>query len=407
VALYHHYLQHTSRTLTPGRRDQKALQIDLPELALENKTVFYSMLAVAAACMCCDMIEKEPAPSTSAVNQVLNAGYRHYNLASEQMRESISRPDNLEPDHLLASAVLLVPFATASQRINHWISRRSTKESSPKLLSTTPRDAIILMRGIRTTLQTLYCGKLISNLELATPESAVPIHSPSAESDISPAPALAPSRTHAMLSIVASTSEGAFSKLQERLDSASFNGEGGNEGLSACYAAFKTLDGLRIRALSPAGEALKFAPVPLPPMPAWLRSFTSRASNPLPHETLTSFFLSFLVQVPQAYLDIVLQLLDQRLESPINASSTFSPDIRLTTVQALALDIYAHWSVLMFLVEDDSWWIGDLPEVTLTGMVNRYGDDFVNKLIPESDSEPGKWWPGGMLNILREVKKFL
>jgi hypothetical protein len=404
VILYHHYMQHTSRTLTPGQQDQIALQIQMPELALENQTVLYSMLAVSAACMCCDMIEKEPETSTSAVIQILMAGYWHYNLASKQMRESISRPDTLKPDHLLASAVLLVPFATASQQINHWISTRSRRKVSTKLLSVTPRDAIILMRGIRTTLQTLCCSNFISSLELAT-EPAGPAYSPSVESNISSA--LPPLPTHVMFAIVATTSQSAFSTLQERLDCASFHqNEGGGDSLSACKAAFKILDFLRTRAFSTTEESFESAPVPLPQMPTWLHSFARRAANPQPDETLTSFFLGFLVQTPQAYLDLVLPLLDQRLENPIGESSKVSSLVGLTMVQVLALDIYAHWSVLMFLVEDYSWWIGSLPEVTLTGMVNAYGDDFVRKLVPESSSEKWKWWPGGMLNILREVKGF-
>jgi len=114
-------------------------------------------------------------------------------------------------------------------------------------------------------------------------------------------------------------------------------------------------------------------------------------------------FLGFLVQAPQAYLDLVLPLLDQRLESPINTpyEDTWP---QLTMEQALVLDIYAHWSVLMFLVEEESWWIGNLPIVTLTGMVNRYGDQFVTELWPDSIRD-GEWWPGCMLNILREIKR--
>lgn len=362
------------------------------------------MLAVSAACMCCDMIEKKPRTSTNAVNQLLMAGYRHYNLASEKMRETISRQDPQAQNHLLASAVLLVPFATASQQINHWISRRSKGESSTKRLTTTPRDAMILVRGIRTTLQTLHSGDLVSSLKLAK-ESAVPACNPSAVSNISSA--LPPSRTHPMFAIVANTSKSAFSKLQERLDSVSSQcSDRCGDDLLACTAAFATLDRLRMTAFSSAENAVESAPIPLPQMPSWLRSFANRAANPLPHESLTSFFFSFLVHAPQVYLDLMLPLLDQRLESPMDVSSKVSRVVKLTAVQAIALNIYAYWSVFMLLVEKDSWWIGNLPEVTLTAMVNTYGDNFVTKLDPKSDSEPEKWWPEVMLNILREVKRF-
>lgn len=100
------------------------------------------------------------------------------------------------------------------------------------------------------------------------------------------------------------------------------------------------------------------------------------------------------------YLDLVLPLLDLSLESPNPKNNTIiSNDTALTYEQALALDIWAHWSVLMFLVEKESWWIGDLPVLTLNGLLNRYGDDFVGNLWEER-----VWWLGSMLAILREVK---
>ena len=71
------------------------------------------------------MISKNSPPDLSAVNQVLMSGYRHYNLASEQLRKMISQLDGSNVEPLLASNMLLVAFAAASQQINHWISSRS------------------------------------------------------------------------------------------------------------------------------------------------------------------------------------------------------------------------------------------------------------------------------------------
>jgi len=79
-----------------------------------------------------------------------------------------------------------------------------------------------------------------------------------------------------------------------------------------------------------------------------------------------------------------MPLLEQRLETTCATSPDDAP-IQSEPEQALALDIYAYWSVLMFLAEEESWWIGSLPVVTLTGMINRYGDEFVAGLRPEQD----------------------
>lgn len=69
------------------------------------------------------------------------------------------------------------------------------------------------------------------------------------------------------------------------------------------------------------------------------------------------------------------------------------------------MDIYAHWSVLMFLVEKDSWWMENLPVVTLTSMVNRFGDDFVVRIWPGNGGMEQRWWPASELKILKEIKR--
>ena len=418
--LYHHYLEHTSRTLSHCQRDQGALQIGIPTLALHSKPVFHSLLALSAICMCCDMISKEQTPSLEAVNEVLLTGYRLYNLASEQMRESISQPDALKTEPLLASALLLVPFAAASQQVKHWISSKSRTHKSHKPhkpLSSTPRDVIVMMRGIKTTLQAL------DSHDLSTPQAVEPVADISSLLlDFKIPATLPPSHTHVMFPILAATSQKAFSKLQGRLESLNHKNTGysearcGDNQLSACTAAYEILRTIRASTFSPSDSSAspsiehtmqklsESESVPLLQVGPWLQSYAGGHAISLSTEPLTMRFLGFLVQVPQAYLDLVLPLLDQRLECPIGTPSE-DPWRQLTKEQALALDIYAHWSVFMFLVEEESWWIGNLPIVTLTGMVNRYSDQFVPRLWPESKDEREEWWPGGMLTILREIKR--
>jgi hypothetical protein len=394
----------------------------MPTLALQSKTVFHSLLAVSAACLCWDMISQEPPPSTSAVNSMLMAGYRHFNLASEKIRDLISQPDALKPEPLLAGATLLVPFASTSQQIQHWISSNSESQDSHKVLSSTPRDVIVLLRGIRTTIQAFECGEANPAFEVSQ-ETELESDMPSLlrESNAGPAD-LPPSRTHVMFPMLAATSRGALSKLKDRLRSASLHKddlseEHSDDSLSACAAAFEVLDNLATQTFSAPNlptprssssidkELLELESSSYPRVAPWLRSYVTRPAVPMPTEPLTRPFLSFLVQVPQSYLDLVLPLLDQRLESPASPPSG-EMSAELTREQALALDIYAHWSVLMFLVEDESWWIGKLPVVTLSGMVNRYGDDFVANLWPECGHGQEQWWPGSMLKILREIKRY-
>jgi hypothetical protein len=416
--LYQHYLQHTSHSLSLSQSDYSVLHTQMPRLAQQNSSVFHSLLAVSAVNIAWNMMSAEPAAEFDEVNQAMVTGYQHYNLASEQMRHAMSSAGVFEPVPLVASTLMLVPFATASQQVNHWLSSRRSAKELHKPLSSTPRDVIVIMRGVRATLQTI--GEPAFGLFLDPLKGE--LHDPGAPSPNFAVPAL--SRTHLMSAIVSTTTRAAFSNLQQRLDSASLHDSNSLDiSLSACAAAFDNLKKIRNSAfdidqmdLSPSDLLSSFSfpvmdfggpdvAIPGSPILHWLRFFdaqfsVSASTAPQPTEPLTPFFLSFLLQAPQEYLDLVLPLLDQRLEYPVDVPP------ELTHTQALALDIYAHWSVLMILVEEESWWIGTLPEVTLTGMVNRYGDDFVSRLWPENEMWRGQWWPGKMLGILRDIKQY-
>ncbi|CBF78046.1 hypothetical protein AN8774.2 [Aspergillus nidulans FGSC A4] len=427
TGLYHHYLQHTSRNLTANRQDHHAIQICLPTLALRSRTVYHSMLALSAACMCCDLIYREPPPEVTTVSEILMTGYRHYNLASERLRELISRPSAANAEPLLAAPPLLVPFVTSSQQVNHWISNRTAGgvEQVRKRLSSTPRDVIVISRGISATVRALETSTSPYS-QLATPEA---LDSLDEYGTVAVSPCIStsvpPSHSHPMYPIIKSTSQPAFAKLQDRISLALVY-DPGNRSLATCADAFKVLSTLRTGVFP---QDQSSPPLLLPPsmtqMPTlpqvapWLVSFTARPSTPSPTDHMTRPLLSFLVHAPQAYLDFVLPLLDQRLEGPA-PSETGSADkaqagLELNVEQALALDIYAHWSVLMFLVSEESWWIGKLPDITLAGLVNRFGDNFVRKHWPDDggrvDGEGegegiGEWWPGSMLRIHREIGRY-
>ncbi|KAF2416084.1 hypothetical protein EJ08DRAFT_119450 [Tothia fuscella] len=413
IDLYHHYLQHTGHTLTHFRGDKGVLQIGMPTLALKSKTVFHSILAVSAVCICCDLIYKNTPPDPETVQSLLLRGYKYFNLATEKMRESISRADPSETEVLLASSILLVPFATASQQVSHWISSRSASHGSERLLSSTPRDVSVMLRGINSTLQALCTSVSTSYPDVPRgSENEAENSSMLVESDnTSTCPA--PSWNHVLFQMVATSSEGAFSRLQARLEQESLarDQRTSDSGLDACIAAFDVLCNIRNTVFSPTQST---APPPAnsrllkiltsdTQIAPWLLAYAKRPMLPEPGQPLTAWFLSFLVQVPQHYLDLVIPLLDQRLENSTNGPENFART-NLTADQVLALDIYAHWSVLMFLVEEESWWIGVLPSVTLTGLVARYGVDFVDPLTHRPFLVEEQWWPGSMLKIMREFK---
>jgi len=405
IALYQHYLQHTSHISTQYQNDKTAFEIYIPTLALQSKIVFDSILALSASCMCLDMIAKRPGPDTAAVNHVLMAGYQHYNLASEKTRDLISQPDILKPEPLLASSAFLVGFATSSQLINHWIeSRKSTREPF-KRLSASLRDMLVISKGLRTTLQVVRRDPVSSSHEM-TNESEFLNETVLEPPEFRPPPTTpSPSHTHFMYPTIAATSQEAFSRLQERLDSATSLYHRNDAAMPACAEAFQRLSTIRNLAFSSTAPSeplsLDNASM-LPQVPPWLRTYIGRPIILSPDKPLTRPFLTFLIMSSQEYLDLLLPLLDESLECPMESIPDGMPE--LTEVQALALDIWAHWCVLMFLVEEESWVIGNLPFILLNGMLNRYSDNFVARLWPEHYQGQGRWWPASMLACLREIK---
>jgi hypothetical protein len=299
------------------------------------------------------MISASPHADVSTVQSTMLTGYAHYNLASQAMRRALVD----QAQEALVASVILVPFAAGSQQINHWLSRRTGQ--AIKEMASTPRDVIVLVRGIRTMLGAL------EYVDLHTEPNWM------SETRLGHAA----SRTHVMSEIIAETSKVAFGVLSGRLEE--LDGE-----KMALEATFDILETIREGTLKAPEDKL------------WAETEIHST------EIRTRNFLTFLSQVPQEYLAIVLPLLDQRLESPICASQAV-----LTSAQALALDIYAHWSVLMFLVGDQSWFIGDLPVVTLKGMMNRYGEGFAERPSSAVAIET-KWWPGSMLRIWEDVKSY-
>jgi hypothetical protein len=104
--------------------------------------------------------------------------------------------------------------------------------------------------------------------------------------------------------------------------------------------------------------------------------------------------LGFFSGVSQTYVDLLLPLLDPQTD-------TIHVDPMLTAAEVLALDIYAHWLVLMFLVEDEAWWVAEFPFVALQGLIERYDDKFLGP-----SPAKGQWWPASMLEIATRLRQW-
>ncbi|KAJ4290790.1 hypothetical protein N0V88_006540 [Collariella sp. IMI 366227] len=84
--LLKHYLEHTSMDPSVDSEDQYTLQICIPHLACQSKPLMRSVLALAAVCKCCDIINKSTV-SGDERGQVLALLSLAHQYHLESMRE--------------------------------------------------------------------------------------------------------------------------------------------------------------------------------------------------------------------------------------------------------------------------------------------------------------------------------
>ncbi len=233
--LYFHFLNHTCKSAPRYHKSRIVLQIGIAKLALDSEPVCHSILALSAACICCDTISTGNAdPET--VRQLLDVGLQHHTLALEQMRTMTCRQSETDIQPLLACSLLLVPFALAFQHIHHWV--LSTKGMLQDTDLLTPRDAILLLRGIRTTIVALNSNQAKSG----SPKSETPWDTMFSSQSTDPKDfETIPELSHTMFPMLAATFRQALSQLRSRIESA-LAATKADENTSSAFDAYDVLN---------------------------------------------------------------------------------------------------------------------------------------------------------------------
>ncbi|OAG43018.1 hypothetical protein AYO21_02637 [Fonsecaea monophora] len=416
--LYFHFLNHTCRTAPSWQKDRIVLQVGIAKLALESELVSHSVLALSATCLCCDTISAGRSADPETVRHILDMGLEHHTLALEQMRTMTSRPRESDTQPLIASSLMLVPFALAFQHIQHWVLRAKGARTTDLL---TPRDMILLLRGIRTTIVALNSNPV----EPGTSKSKSPwetMFSAAAQSagDAATDSPTIPERSHTMFPVVGATFHQASSQLRCRIECA-LAGPQVDENMAAVYGAYEILSDIMTSTFTECPETeipfeyascwQKFSVSPdslLAQAPGWLHNFILQRPNPTHAEPLARSFLAFFSSAPQTYVDLLLPLLDPHADMNAVAGDEYGDEDReLTTAEILALDVYAHWLVLMLLLEKETWWVGEFPFVSLQGLIARYGAAFLGGgTRQEQQQQQQWWWPAGMLEVAARVRQW-
>lgn len=116
--------------------------------------------------------------------------------------------------------------------------------------------------------------------------------------------------------------------------------------------------------------------------------------------------MAFLNRVPAEFLRLVQTTLDSidvrmgqdQQESWRNSQYEFSTP---SAAQKLAIDIFAHWIVLVMML-DGVWWIGGIGAWELRRVVSF---SRAQGWFDSSLNSGEHWWPENMYNISKELKK--
>lgn len=441
LELLSHYLSHTSRSIAYDRDDLYALHVGIPNLAFSSKALMSSMLALAAACQCHDLLESAaarspgawaPGPDVPRIQELLVLAEQHHAASLRQIQEDI--PATERYDHVLANAALMVLYGSAS----HWVRIRLMRVCEAENgggggVSRLPEEFVPVrsqwMSWIRAV-YSAYVGLLADQAQNAGPEGAVdserssPAQVDFGDVDIAcPQDGPSDETRRLFLPILAATSGPALSKLRARARQVERDAGSSNASFQACMEALAVFEAI-LSETFPDKKHTGFSPeTPGSPteekretvyphslgrlsnVAPWLRNYTARVTmNSRDSRPLRRTVNAFINRIPTTYLHMVQATLEH---IPVHKSQGISPEndgVSNGSVHRLAMDLFAHWLVLVLLL-DGVWWIGGIGAWEL-GRVVAYVRE--GGRVGKGDEEESEaWWPESMYNIRMELSRHL
>lgn len=440
LELLSHYLSHTSRSIAYDRDDLYALHVGIPNLAFSSKALMSSMLALAAACQCHDLLEPsattEPTTTGSAgpdvprIRELLVLAEQHHAASLRQIQEDI--PATERYDHVLANAALMFLYGSAS----HWVRIRLMKVcevDSGGGVSRLPEEFVpvrsqwmYLIRAVHSA----YVGLLADQAQNAGSEGIVDCERSSpprvdfGDVDVAcPQDGPSDETRRLFLPILAATSGPALLKLRARARTVERDAGSNNTGFQACMEALAVFEAILSEAF-PNQKHTGFSPETpgsqtedrlepihtlslgrLSNVAPWLRNYTARVTmNSRESRPLRRTVNAFVNRVPTTYLHMVQATLEHIPVHKPQGASPLDGGAEDGSVNKLAMDIFAHWLVLVLLL-DGVWWIGGIGAWEL-GRVVAYMRE--QGRVGKGDGEADEaWWPEGMYNIMMELSRHL
>lgn len=429
--LFQHYLEHTSKDLTVGDEEQHTLQIGIPNLACQSKPLMKSVLAISAICKCLDIINRPSASheDRGQVIELLSLANRYH---MESLREvQATLPQTKHYDHILANAAMMGMYGSGSHCARIWLAKTATfgDQLQGDLM---PRHSqwIRLFRAVHLAYDGLLKnthspGDTTQFSTNHSPDRLMTRSSPQVQHEYQLSSRSEQHRNpinHALYPIMAATVGTALTKLrisvmerailEESNELGAFDSSAtqGNPEIEACFVALSILSNI-VSETFPTGDLTPTTPLSfevdvnpvgrLSEISPWLRRYTASITSMVPSPLPRRFVMAFIHKVPTKFLTLVEEILSliQTNTPDSDQMSWTTPDFSIA--HQLAIDIFAHWLVLVVLL-DNVWWIGDIGVWELGQIVSFKKEAQWPMCLWDRDTD---WWPESMFEISRHFEK--
>lgn len=411
VRLLDHYLTHTCHIISFDEQDRFPLHVGIPELAMRCRPLMDSVLALAAACECCDIIagatgnlKTLKVAQTDRILQLLTYSERRHGDSLRGVQSLITDADCRAG--ILANAALITIYGSASHQIRLWlfqVTRTATSSPLPNIY----RPYLIQWIYLFKSAYLAYRGLQDTTYGPSNPGPTILPHSSQVER---PPIIVQPSTStsHSLSAVLITTWGNALVSLSTRVELV-LTSEPSSHAQS-CYEALHALDSL-VAQLFCVIDSASFAPLAMrktpvsplnfpplaqiPQVPSWLHMYLARATCQAPSTPLrrTRTVMAFVNRAPADYLTLVETSLNYARATKMDVEE--STDSRVISAYRLALDILAHWLVFVMLL-DGLWWIGETGPWELELVISLFRNKgWGANLIPEE----GDWWPEKMYRI--------
>ncbi|KAF7174014.1 hypothetical protein CNMCM5623_006324 [Aspergillus felis] len=355
LGLLSHYLTHTSRTIPVDDLDLYALSVGVPNLAFSSDVVMSSLLALAAACKSHDIAKRAPAlldpQSLMDIRKLLALAERHHQASLRHIQATMQNSDSY--DHVLANAALMVLYASASHsiRVHLAAAAKKCRQRLPNEVLPQHSQWISFTRAAHTASTAILNGLVAGADEICTATSSPILDARSklpnpgfcSTDGLSPEDGPSENTKRIFLPLVAST-------FDRALESQSF-----------------------------------VQPTPYSYRHAWKLYLYLRDV----HAQL----------YPQEKSVLDSPSAEARAENWMTRDSPGTEVPLLDATHLLAMDIFAHWLVLVMLL-DGVWWISDIGEWELGQVVSL----MKTQDLPSQSADIGQtWWPETMYLVKREL----